>query len=369
MNCLNDTRIQAVADKEAPASDVQHATTCARCGSLVRQREEQMAAIANVMNGMASLPLEVGRRVELAMARGASAGATRLRDSEPRRRLLHPAVWSGGAVAAATLLAIFVVAPMFTGPTTVSASEVLARSAVQLADRATSGVEFLEYELTLDGVSRELMPDHVNGAYRVKQVIDHDTPGRYFLATYGPDGTLLSAVSQDPAGRRREMVLRVEDQLFRFDVVLPPNMTLSPPEMERLHMEASVRMMQASGDQQLQVVDRGGETHYMIEVPKVSAQVQNDVWDLAEARVLVDASDYHVVEFSVKGTFLKQPYSVAYRLISRTIGAQAIVQPDTFELPADDNAIRVAGDGSAIPMRDALVLALRELARAKQAQR
>ena len=48
MNCLNDTRIQAVADKEAPASDVQHATTCARCGSLVRQREELMAAIANV---------------------------------------------------------------------------------------------------------------------------------------------------------------------------------------------------------------------------------------------------------------------------------------------------------------------------------
>jgi hypothetical protein len=107
----------------------------------------------------------------------------------------------------------------------------------------------------------------------------------------------------------------------------------------------------------------------MIEVPKVSAQVQNDVWDLAEARVLVDASDYHVVEFSVKGTFLKQPYSVAYRLISRNIAAQAIVQPDTFELPADDNAIRVAGDGSAIPMRDALVLALRELARARQAQR
>ena len=369
MNCLNDTRIQAVADKEAPASDVQHAATCARCGSLVRQREEQMAAIANAMNGMTTVPLEVGRRMEMAMARGASAGATRLRDLDPRRRLLHPAVWSGGAVAAATLLAIFVVVPMFTGPTTVSASEVLARSAVQLADQATTGVEFLEYELTLDGMPREMMPDHVDGAYRVKQVIDHDTPGRYFLATYAPDGSVLSAVAQDPVNHRRVMTLRVEGEVFRFDVTLPPGMTLSPPEMERLHMEASVRMMQASGDQQLQVVERGGETHYMIEVPKVSAQIQNNVWDLAEARVLVDASDYHIVEFGVKGTFLKQPYSVSYRLISRAIAAQMSVQASEFELPADASAIRIDGDGSAIPMRDALVLALRELARSRQARK
>ena len=369
MNCLNDVRIQAVADNEAPASDVQHAATCARCGSLVKQRETEMASIATAMNGTTSLPPDVRRRVEQAMARGASAGATRLRDAEPRRWLQHPGVWSGGALAAAILLAIFVVIPAITGPSTVSASEVLARSAVQLADRATTGVEFLEYELTLDGVSRELMPDHVDGAYSVKQVIDHDTPGRYFLATYGPGGRMLSAVAQDPANRRREMTLRVEDQVFRFDVALPEGMTLSPPEMERLHMEASVRMMQASGDQQLQVVERNGEKYYMIEVPKISAPVQNDVWDLAEARVLVDAGDYHVVEFSVKGTFLKQPYSVSYRLISRTIAEHASVQASEFELPADGSAISIAGDGSAIPARDALVLALRELARIKQAQK
>jgi hypothetical protein len=368
MNCLNDVRIQAVADNEAPASDVEHATTCERCGSLVRQRETEMTSLASAISSMPSMPPEVGRRVELAIAGGARAGATRLTDAQPSRRLLHPAVWSGGAVVAATLVAILVVIPMLTGPATLSASEVLARSAVQLASRTTSGVEFLEYELTLDGVSRELMPDHVNGAYRVRQVIDHDTPGRYFLATYGPDGSLLSAVSQDPVNHRRAMVLRVEDRMFQFDVALPAGMTLSPPEMERLHMEASVRLMQASGDQQLQVVDRGGETHYMIEVPKISAQVQNDVWDLAEARVLVDASDYHVVEFDVKGTFLKQPYSVSYRLISRTVSAQASVQPGEFDLRAEGSAIRIAGDGSAIPARDALVLALRELSRVKQAQ-
>lgn len=368
MSCLNDARIQAVADKEAPASDVEHVATCPRCASLVRQREADMAGFASAIRSMASMPPEAGRRVELAIDGGARGGATRLTSAQPRRRLLHPAVWSGGAVVAATLVAILVVIPMLTGPATLSASEILARSAVQLASPTTSGVEFLEYELTLDGVSRELMPDHVDGVYRVKQVIDHDTPGRYLLATYGPEGRLLSAVSQDPVNHLRAMVLRVEDQMFRFDVGLPAGMTLSPPEMERLHMEASVRLMQASGDQQLQVVDRGGEMYYLIDVPKVSAQVDNDVWDLAEARVLVDASDYHVVEFGVRGTFLKQPYSVSYRLISRTVASQAAVQPDEFDLPADARAIRIAGDGSAIPARDALVLALRELARVKQAQ-
>jgi hypothetical protein len=213
---------------------------------------------------------------------------------------------------------------------------------------------------------REMMPDHVDGAYRVKQVIDHDTPGRYFLATYAPDGTVLSAVAQDPANHTRAMTLRVEGQLFRFDVTLPPNIILSPPEMERLHMEASVRMMQASGDQQLQIVDRDGERFYLIEVPKVTTQIENDVWDLTEARVLVDAHDYHIVEFSVRGRFLKQPYSVSYRLISRAIAAQADIGADEFEVPSDGSAVRVVGDGSAIPMRDALVLALRELARVRQ---
>jgi hypothetical protein len=365
MSCLNDARIQAVADNEASAPDVQHAASCARCGGLVRERQAQTASMASVMSTATALPADVGRRVEAAIARGAT-GATRLREAAPSRRFLQPAVWSGGAVIAATLLAIFVVGPMVTGPSTVSASEVLARSVGRLADRATAGVERLEYELTLDGMPREMMPDHMDGAYRVKQVIDHDTPGRYFLATYAPDGTVLSAVAQDPANHRRAMTLRVERQLFRFDVTLPPNIILSPPEMERLHMEASVRMMQASGDQQLQIVDRNGERFYLIEVPKVSAQIENDVWDLTEARVLVDASDYHIVEFSVRGSFLKQPYSVSYRLISRVIAAQSDVGADEFEVTSDDSAIRVVGDGSAIPMRDALVLALRELARARQ---
>ena len=70
---------------------------------------------------------------------------------------------------------------MVKGPATVSAAEILAKSANRLAERSPPASSSLEYELTLDGVTREMMPDHQNGAYRVKQVIDHDIAGRYLV--------------------------------------------------------------------------------------------------------------------------------------------------------------------------------------------
>jgi hypothetical protein len=87
------------------------------------------------------------------------------------------------------------------------------------------------------------------------------------------------------------------------------------------------------------------------------------MWDLAEAEVVVDASDYHIIEFAVKGTFLKQPYSVSYRLIARTLNAR--VTSDAFEVARDPRAIELDGEGSAIPARDVLVASLREYARLK----
>ena len=41
-----------------------------------------------------------------------------------------------------------------------------------LAQPAT-GVELLEYELIVDGIPKELMDGHENGAYHVRQAIDH----------------------------------------------------------------------------------------------------------------------------------------------------------------------------------------------------
>jgi hypothetical protein len=369
MKCLNDVQIQAIADREATDDVRKHAESCERCGERVRGREMLTAAAAQVINLPGSIPPGVSRRVHLALSEGSTQGATRLKAGEPPVGAFRRAPWTLAAVAGATLVAILFVAPMIKEPATVSASEILAKSANRLAERVTSGVEQLEYELTLDGMTREMMPDHENGTYRVKQVIDHDTAGRYLVANYDSGGRLLSSIFQDPAANRRVVSALVEDVPYRFEFTLPRELTLSPPEMERLHMQASVAMMQASGNQQLQIVETPSGRQYRIEVPHVSAETSGAVWDLTEAQVVIDAADYHVVEFAVKGTFLKQQYSLSYRLISRDVVTATDVDASAFAVPEDPRAITLQGEGSAIPARDVLVVALGELARAKQAVR
>lgn len=369
MKCLSDAQIQAVVDNEAAGDIRRHAASCARCGERLSERERLTTAIMSSMKVARPIPTGLNLRIDRALAEGASQGATRLRDAgTPSPRRWRAAAWSAGAVAAATLIAVLFVAPVIKGPATVSAAEILAKSADRLAERVASGVEFLEYELILDGVPREMMPDHVDGSYRVRQVIDHDAPGRYFAAAYAQGGELFWGVAQDPATKRRVITMRIDGQPYRFDFSLAGHVALSPPEMERLHMEASVGMMQASGSQHLEVIEGHDGRRYRIEVPSVSAHTPNAVWDLSEASAVIDAGDYHVVELAVKGTFLKRPYSVSYRLIRRVIAAQASVQASEFDLPADPAAITLHGEGSAVPVRDALVLALREVSRLKQAR-
>jgi hypothetical protein len=367
MNCLNDAQIQSIVDREGGDAAQDHAASCPACQARVRDRQAAMRAIAQAMSVREDIPPDVSLRVERALADASTPGATRLRESKGGRWTWRRAAWSAGAVAAATLVAIVFVAPLVKGPSTVSAAEILAKSANQLAARVTTGVEVLEYELALDGVPREMMPDHADGVYHVKQIIDHDASGRYFVATYGPDGRLLSSVAQNPATRRRVVAILVEDQPYRFEFSVPDGVVLSLPEMERLHMQASVTMMQASGDQLLQVIDAPDGRRYRIHVPQVSAQTPTAVWDLTEAEVVIDASDYHIVEFAVKGQFLKQPYSVSYRLIRRSVGAR--ISDNAFEVPLDPRAIAIEGEGSAIPARDVLVATLRDYARMKRNNR
>ena len=366
MTHLTDSEIQAAADHEAADQVLHHARTCDRCAERVRERQGLMTRIDQSLDAPASMPIQTTRRIEQALQSGSGLGATRLRAGAGDRRRSGRAFWSASAVAAATLIVVFFVAPMLKGPATVSAAEILAASASRLASPQTGGVEFLEYELTLDGVPRGLMPDHADGTYRVKQVIDHALPGRYRVATYTADGQLLSALAQDPASGRRVMTVRVGNQPYRFDFHVRENTALSVPEMERLHMEASVAMMQASGNQHLQVIDSAAGRQYRIEVPQVSGSSQGIVWDLTAAEVVIDADDYHIIEFAVKGTFLKQPYSVSYRLINREVKASAEVSAEDFDVANEAGAMTFEGEGTAIPARDALIVALRELARLKQ---
>jgi hypothetical protein len=376
---LNDSHIQALADGEPLPEAAAHAAGCAACAARVRERQALMAALTSAVNVPAIMPPPLAERVSSrlqAEATGLGAsdatglrGGTRLRTSNTRSfRLQAEGKWilSGLAVAAATIVAVLFVAPAIRKPdSTVSASEILARSASHLSAVVTSGVEVLEYEVVLDGVPKEMLPDQVDGTYRVWQAIDHDVPGRFRFASYAPDGRMLTSIAEDPLKKRRVASFITEGQAYRFDVSLPANTTnMSLPEMQQLHMQASIAMMQASGNQLLETLDGPNGRMYRIEVPRVSGPGTNPVWDLSEARVLVDARDYRITEFAVRGSFLKQGYSMSYKLISHVLGAS--VKADAFDVPAQAGEIVISGEGTAVPTHDVVVLALRELTKMKQ---
>ena len=365
MKCLSSAQIQAVADGEGQSSEHEHARACASCRARVSDRESQVALLRTMSEGVA-FPATAAERIEGVLAGARSGGATRLRPQQAAGGWWR-AAWGTAAVAAATVVAVVVVAPMVKEDRgAVSAAEVLAASATRLSQAITSGIEILEYELVLDGVPKDLMPDHANGSYRIRQAIDHNTPGRFRFASYSPDGQPFSSIAQDPTSGRRVMLVNVEGQPYRFEVSIPQDVGPSIAEMERLHMQATIAMMQASGDQLLEIVKTSDGDQYRIEVPKIHTPVASPVWDLSEARIVVDANDYRINELSVKGSFLKQPYSVHYRLISRIVSAS--VAPEAFDVPSQPGEILIAGQGSVVPARDAMVLALRELTRLKRAQ-
>jgi hypothetical protein len=80
--------------------------------------------------------------------------------------------------------------------------------------------------------------------------------------------------------------------------------------------------------------------------------------------VLIDAGDYRVTEFAVRGSFLKQAYSMSYKQIAHTVTSS--VKPDTFDVPSQPGEIVITGEGSTVPTHDIVVLALRELTKLKQ---
>jgi hypothetical protein len=177
----------------------------------------------------------------------------------------------------------------------------------------------------------------------------------------------MTSIAEDPLKKRRVAAFTVEGQPYRFDVSLPANTSnLSLPEMERLHMQASIAMMQASGNQLLETTDGPGGKMYRIEVPRVTGPGTNPVWDLSEARVVIGASDYRITEFAVRGSFLKQNYSMSYKLINHVLAAS--VAAEAFDVPSQPGEIVIKGEGSPVPTHDVVVLALRELTRMKQAR-
>ncbi len=245
MKCLNDVEIQLVADDEAPADLAGHIASCERCATRLAARREEMHRLTALMSGgdlPAAIDARVRRAIERAPAR--SGGATTLRADAPAPRRVAIGWLSALGTAAVVAIVVFAVLPRVGAPTTLSASEVLGRSLQSLS--AASGVERLEYELIAS-------PGEA-GPHRIEHLIDHDRPGRYRLARYGPDGAVVSAASQDPVTGHRMHFVRVDGRSYVIDLKTA-QLDLALPQMGKALVESAITMMQAMSPQSLSLQD------------------------------------------------------------------------------------------------------------------
>jgi hypothetical protein len=306
-------------------------------------------------------PAGLAGRVQRALAADLPrAGATTLRDL-PVRRWGGGRLWATAGLVGAAVLAVVFFLPPLDAPRTLSAAQILDRSLQTMTP--TSGTELREFDLDL---RLPRIAAAYTGAYRIEQLVDHDTPGRYRLVRYSPDGTILDAVSEEPAAGRRTAVVRVDGRTFAFRFAIDPRQTLGFRELERHHVEAMIRVLQAAAGQTVQEIDTSEGRRYVVELPQVADAGASGLWELSRARVVIDAGSFEVLELTAAGSYMREPFSVAFHLRHRTVRPSAEVTPDQFEIPLDADAVVIDGRGTDDMGHDLLASALGELVRARK---
>jgi hypothetical protein len=357
MNHLTDVEVQAVVDGEANERVNVHAAECSRCRERVAVRGREMAAVtAAATSGSEMSPIFEARMHEAIDDGRPARGATRLRVSEPHRR--RRAAWISATIAAAAAaVVIFLILPKMGSPTTLSASEVLGKSLQTMT--SVKGVELLEYELVLGG--------GVSVSSRVEHLIDHDRPGRYRFSKYGADGALESTVGQDPATGRRFLLVRADGHGVMVNIEPGSASRISLPEVSQAIIETGISMMQATRDQTLTVQDTPAGRLYVIEMPRVQTGTSASVFDLYSARAVIDGQNFGIQEFEASGSVLRQPYSMSFKLIRRSIRPSAEVPASEFAAPAtpSDVLINTTAGTDDDPISDILTAFVRELNRGK----
>ncbi len=369
MACLSDVDVQSLADDEGTAASRAHVATCSRCRARVDERRREMASLAALVASEASITPAFDARVRDAVlfsqhatpARTVVASGDPVRGATMLRATAAPASWrrvgwvSALATAAGIALVVFLVLPRFGAPTSLSASEILGRSLQTLS--SSHGIESLEYELSLAGAG--------DGPHRIEQLIDHDHPHRYRLANYGADGVLRSALSQDPITGRRAEFIRVDGRNYIVSMTSMRNPVLSLPQIAQAQMEVTIAMMQASADQNLSIVESPEGRQYVIQMPAVTSNAAAGMIDLYQARAVIDARDFRMVEFQASGALLKQPYSLSFKLLRRTVRQASEVPADEFAIHPGPGDVVLEGEATTDPVSDVITTVLRELGRLK----
>lgn len=354
MRCLTDIDIQAVVDEEASPDVRVHVADCERCRARVEDRRASLTTLSSMMRDDTPPVAAMETRLRHTMDTGSPVrGSTVLRAPQPAqwRRV---GVVSALATAAVIALVVYGVLPRLGAPTTLSASEVLNRSLQTIT--GGQGVERLEYEVNMDGMT--------GGPVVIRQVIDRDNPHRYKVASYRPDGTIATAVSQDPTTQQRTQLFHVDgtNYIVRVGAIHTP--VLSIPQMAQALVETSIGMMQAKSDQQLTVEEGANGRRYIVEIPQVTTTSAASTLDLFTARAVISGADFRIQEFEATGTMLRQPFSVSLKLRTHEyVGGDATA--DSFAITPGPNDVVLDGQAAEDPITESMTTVLRELGRTR----
>jgi hypothetical protein len=381
--CLTDAELQAVADNEADARARAHAAECPACAARVEETRRALQTLGALTEHLPGPSIDLARRVQQTLH---SARIRRERGATTMRRQeigsggsWRGRAWASGLVAAAlVLLAVFVIWPGVSRESHLSAAEILGRSLQTFS--ATKGVETFEYDVQLDGLAgRALVPQPGTGteALRITQVIDHDHPGRYRLASVDAEQTLRSVMVQDPARGMRVGRFRLDDKMYFFRFTASPGQAqtfVSLPDLQRAHLRALVSVMQGTADQKLTTISDASGTYYAIQIPPASGRAAGDgdggkgdqtMWELSEAHALIHAGDFHLKELSAHGTFLGQRFGLALTLVRHESTPSAEMAADAFTLDPQADDIVLEGEATSDPPGDVVLAALRALGKAR----
>jgi hypothetical protein len=195
-------------------------------------------------------------------------------------------------------------------------------------------------------------------------------------------GVLRSVLAQDADRGVRTGRFRVDDQTYFFKFVAPVERArsfVSLPDVERAHLRALVSVMQNMSDQKLTTVDDATGSYYAIQIPPITAQNAAGqgaadttgrgpaMFDLSEAHALIHAGDFHLKELSARGTFLGQPFALAFTLVQHDVmGETAEMEASVFTVTPMAGDIVLEGDATDDPAGDVVLAALRALAKTQR---
>jgi hypothetical protein len=353
--CYTDTELQAIADGASPAPQKAHLEACAPCRQRLDARREAMAAFG-VMLDRTNVPPGFKSGVMTAVSRADKAsGATTIRnDARPRRW-----AWQLGLAGATVLFAalvIYALLPRLGAPTELSAAEVIGRSVHALGEM--KGVERLEYQLRIEGVHSPLLAESGDERLTIRHTIDHDS-GRFLVGKYAADGTLVAGIAENPAGGVRTMVIRMNGRRYVARLALPQAPRLSMPQLGRTLLRTWLGILQASGSRALTLSRSPEGARYVVQMPGLESDPAS-AWDVQDARLVIDAADYHIVEADTRGHLLGSPYHVSFMLRSRQVGLR--VDDGDFEFVPEPGDLVLEGEATDNPFWDVGSAALRRLA-------